>query len=250
MAWVSALILGVGCYGSPESGAPDDIVPQLVTLLTDPNPDVRRTAAVALGRIGATQAVDALLSALRDSDPAVRQWAAWAVGVVASERPRDVGPPLIRLLADPSAMVRKAAAQALGELDEDSTVKEQVFKQFQSGEGNVRSAAALALVGHGRIEWLADVRRAFPRLSATGRQALVAMLGELGDSRVIPMLEERLQTDENAGVRGEAAYRLGIVGGRDALPVLHRAATDDPNANVRRWAEQAAFAVDSAVVPD
>lgn len=246
---VCALILGVGCYGSPESGDPRDVVPQLVNLLADPDPEIRRTAVIDLGRIGALQAVEALLSALEDPDPTVRRWAAWAVGVVASERPREVGPRLIRLLADPAPTVRMTAAQALGELDEDPSVKELVFQQFQSGKADVESAAALALIGHGRIEWLSHVHRVFPRLPAPGRQALVAMLGELGDSRVVPVLVERLQKDEDAGVRGEAAFRLGIVGDRTVRPVLHRAATDDPNASVRRWAEQAAFAVDSVGGP-
>jgi HEAT repeat protein len=44
---------------------------------------VREQAAWALGAIGDSRAVDALLPALRDASAGVRRQAAWAIGVLA-----------------------------------------------------------------------------------------------------------------------------------------------------------------------
>jgi HEAT repeat protein len=63
-------------------GASDAILyPPLISLLADPNPDVRRAVILALGRIGAAakSAVPALQVCLNDTDPHARSWAADAI---------------------------------------------------------------------------------------------------------------------------------------------------------------------------
>ena len=52
-----------------------------MTLLQDPHPDVRRTAALSLGKIAESTSIPALVRSLNnDTDAQVREYSAWAIG--------------------------------------------------------------------------------------------------------------------------------------------------------------------------
>ena len=81
----------------------------------DPDPEVRRRTALALGRIGRPEAVEPLLAALaRDEAGAVRSTAAFALGIVEDPLPPEAVAALETALADPSGRVREKAVEALG----------------------------------------------------------------------------------------------------------------------------------------
>jgi HEAT repeat protein len=71
---------------------------------------VRRAAALALGEIGATSAVEALKERLRESDSAVRFAAVAALGAFSTPEARES---LMALLSDSDKTLRRAAADAL-----------------------------------------------------------------------------------------------------------------------------------------
>ena len=72
----------LGRFGLAASAA----VPVITEALTDPNPRVRKTAAIALGRIGAgaRAAISALIKVLRDGNSCVRDAAAEALAKIES----------------------------------------------------------------------------------------------------------------------------------------------------------------------
>jgi HEAT repeat protein len=74
---------------------------------------VRRTIVEALGRIGDSQALAALIEALADSDDQVREKAAESLGRLNDKR---AAPSLLRALDDPSWKVRYEATRAAGAL--------------------------------------------------------------------------------------------------------------------------------------
>jgi HEAT repeat protein len=76
-------------------------VDDLVKKLKDKDPDVRRAAAVELGKAGqgAAAAAPALVAALKDADAFVRRYAAEALGVIGAD-PKIAVPALARLLRD------------------------------------------------------------------------------------------------------------------------------------------------------
>lgn len=81
----------------------------------DPDPEVRRRAVLALGRIGRPDAVAPLLAALTaDEAGAVRSTAAFALGIVEDPLPAEAVAALETALADPSGRVREKAIEALG----------------------------------------------------------------------------------------------------------------------------------------
>lgn len=81
----------------------------------DPDHEVRRQAALALGRIGRPEAVAPLLQILAaDEAGAVRAAAAFALGIVEDPLPEEAVAALESALADPSGLVREKAVEALG----------------------------------------------------------------------------------------------------------------------------------------
>src|SRR5688572_5411402 len=54
----------------------------LIALLNDTEPRVRRRAALAIGRVGLVDGVAPLAGALTDTDPEVRQMVAFAIGLI------------------------------------------------------------------------------------------------------------------------------------------------------------------------
>jgi ATP-dependent DNA helicase RecQ len=98
-----------------ESGLPEH-VPELVNALNDPDGNVRRLAASALGKLRAAAAVEPLLTLLdKEPGPQVRQYAIKALGQIKDERAR---PALERIAANPNEPEynRHAAQAALRQL--------------------------------------------------------------------------------------------------------------------------------------
>src|SRR5262245_37782943 len=105
----------------------------LIRLLSDGQPRVRRRAALAVGRVGLTSGVAPLLIKLGDTEPEVRQMAAFALGLIGDRQARD---PLVMALSDPSPLVQGSAAEALGLLGDPAAaaaVGRLVANAVQSG---------------------------------------------------------------------------------------------------------------------
>ena len=84
----------------------------LLTLLNDGEPRVRRRAALAIGRVKLPDGVRPLTSVLQtDADPEVRQMAAFAMGLIGDA---SAAPGLTAALTDPEGMIQARAAEALG----------------------------------------------------------------------------------------------------------------------------------------
>ena len=231
-----------GCVVSKDYAgpAPEQVLPRLLAVLRDPNPEQRRTAAQALGKIARKEAVPALVEALRDPDAGVRRNAAWALGMIGEDA---VGPdrsPLASLLFDPDPGVREAAAMALGLIGDTQAGLELLLERMRE-PGTPSDSKRLAAAALGGME----ARTAVPVLTKLladrdprVRRWAVAALGEIADQQTVAPLSKVLARDPDPGVRVEAAFRLGKFGGEAARPAL-AAALKDSNADVRRLADAA-----------
>jgi beta-lactamase regulating signal transducer with metallopeptidase domain len=152
-------------------------------LNTFERPSPGEQAALALASI-AEPSVEPLVGALNDRAPAVRRNAAWAIGEVrggAIIDRDDAIVPLIRLLADADATVRRAAAFGLSELKSHDAV-EALIVTLNDHDPAVRGMAAFAL-------------------------------GEIRDARAAPRLEQLAKGDPDAQVRRAAKHALNEVRG-------------------------------------
>ena len=110
----------------------------LIRLLSDAEARIRRRAALALGRVGLSEALEPLTKLFADEEPEVRQMAAFALGLIGDRAAR---PALLAALRDANPGVQGRAAEALGMLGGDREAADAV-------SGMVRThAAAGALAG-------------------------------------------------------------------------------------------------------
>ncbi|MGE3274669.1 MAG: HEAT repeat domain-containing protein [Vicinamibacterales bacterium] len=86
--------------------------PDLTRLVVDAEAQVRRRAALAIGRVGLSEGVTPLVGLLAtEPDAEVRQMAAFALGLIGDPA---AGEPLVTALGDTDARVQGRAAEALG----------------------------------------------------------------------------------------------------------------------------------------
>ncbi len=110
----SAAALALGRMGA------EDAIPHLSEVLrNEKNPEVKWSAAWALAEIG-RKSLRALISALNDEDECVRWCAVEALGKLKDERAVDH---LIKLLNDDARNVRSGAAWALGEIGDKNAIE-------------------------------------------------------------------------------------------------------------------------------
>ena len=228
-----------GCIVESEPESPEKITQRLASLLHDPQPDVRRTASLSLGKIADPSSISYLVESLSDPDEEVRQWSAWALGNMGDDLTEQSVVPLIRLLADPSDAVKQAAVLALSHTTLSKELIPVLLEAYSISTHSTRQALVLAL-SHFSIPasyelFLEASQSSDPFL----RQAALAGLGELGDSRSLPVFRTRLLQDINVGVRAEAAYRLGKLGGKNEAAVLKQSRDTDPTPTVHFWSSWA-----------
>ncbi|MDY6823210.1 MAG: HEAT repeat domain-containing protein [Thermodesulfobacteriota bacterium] len=96
----------------------ESTVDQLVKALSGPDFDVRRQAATSLGRIGprSDEAIQALVNTLDDRDADVRTAAVKALGMVVPEKRKVVLPAVISALNDNNESVRLGAVSAVASI--------------------------------------------------------------------------------------------------------------------------------------
>ncbi|NES98056.1 MAG: HEAT repeat domain-containing protein, partial [Desertifilum sp. SIO1I2] len=216
-------------------------IPVLTSALEDSDALVRRSAAYALGKIGAEakSAIPALTSALQDPDDSVRRSAASALGRMGAEAKSAI-PALTSALQDPdnSVHVRINAAGALVKIGaEAKSAIPALILALQDPDDSVRMNATFVLASMG-----AEAKSAIPalilvlqdpddsvRMNAAG--ALASMGAEAKSA--IPALILAFK-DSNASVRMSATSALGRMGAeaKSAIPALILA-LQDPDDSMR-----------------
>ena len=219
-----------------SSSAPPPLRPDLLALLEVREAHLRRRSALAVGRVGLSAGVDALIGRLADPEPEVRQMAAFGLGLVGDPAAVDA---LVAALDDPALQVQGRAAQALGLLGADSAasaigamVRRHVASAFDLEPDDLRypldpAVEAFRLGLYALAELRAFEPLAEAVLGEDGRPILwwwpvAYALGRTGDQRALPALVTL------AGVRGGigvalAAKGIGALGdprGVEALEAL------------------------------
>jgi HEAT repeat protein/beta-lactamase regulating signal transducer with metallopeptidase domain len=181
------------------------------------------------------RAVAGLAEALRDADPVVRLAAAEGLGGL--EDPRAIEALSRALRSDESVEVRRMAACALGEIEDPRAVPALAEALRSDKDDEVRRMSAWAL---GEIESAtavealgAALRDASPEVRKTAVWALGEIESPNGVPHLIPFLE-----DESVEIRSQAAWALGEIESPRAVAALS-AAIDDREPKVREmvvWA--------------
>ncbi|HLG61020.1 MAG TPA: HEAT repeat domain-containing protein [Ktedonosporobacter sp.] len=156
-----------------------------------------------------------LIAAVADKRPAMRESAVYLLGIIGS---RHATPLLIQALDDPISAVRSQAAKALGRVG-DATAVPALLRSLHTADEQMSSQIdfALARLGFAAVPALvAESKSSSPWI----RWHCVRALGEICDSRVLPVLVESLR-DPDHSVAWMGAKKLISFGKRCVEPLLH-----------------------------
>ncbi|MFN2544095.1 MAG: MFS transporter [Actinomycetota bacterium] len=202
--------------------------------LRDPSAQVRRRAAVELGRLHAVEALPALGRAFDDPDPLVREAVVRAVG---SMPVTGVETALVQALADLSADVRSAASDHLVLRRSDRVVA----ALTQALEIPTLEEAALSVLSRIGPEWFGqDLSSLDPERRRAAVEVLAAMGGPVGTESLVRSL-----ADPDPELRARSAELLGRLGDPAVRDVLERA-LDDPIESVAMAVRRALTALETA----
>jgi HEAT repeat protein len=204
----------------------------LVGKIQDGQPAVRRAVVRALGGLGDPRATGALVLALRDGDETVRVSAVDALGRLGAPEGATALGALLK--SDASESVRKAAARGLGRIRSREAIEAliEVLGDPVLDASAERSLLELGASSIPRLEPCLGLTHPGPNVSGCVRvlarlraphglsliqevwrrggidpEVALGALGDLGDSRALPLLLERL-ADPEARVRRAAMEAL------------------------------------------
>lgn len=183
-------------------GSQEGVKPLIRTLLTDPSPEVRRTAIVSLKELDINRALPNIAEAMTDWDAGVR--------------------------AEAAVALREAVTHSNGNGSRpDSNVFYYLRKGLEDSNPTVKREAAVTMASFGRkgealwILW--DMGRSS---DASVRREAAAAYGLLRDRVLVKELIEMLD-DADPQVRRQAAEALGHLPTRQAIAALLNAFGDD-----------------------
>ncbi len=203
---------------------------ELAHALRDPSPRVRRQAAESLGKIGTEAAAMALIEHILTFPELADEETIAALG----DAPHSQAVPiLVKVLEDPRASLRRAAAKALGRIGDPASLEPLSLAAKEPGDTDLRRAAIQAL----RIMEARDATQVFgdalldPHPSV--RTASAEAVGELELRSLADTIRQSVEWFPDDAL-SEMAYALGCVGGVQDLPLILRTAQGAVNDTTRR----------------
>jgi HEAT repeat protein len=190
----------------------------LVEQLRADNLATRQDAVLALGRIGDSRAVPALLET---SNPELTVGVAGALAMIGDRRAYA---PLLDLLGHDDGAIRRAVISALNSLGHPDMAAD-IVRLCRVPQPLVRESAVRVAGYIGFPECAESILACCHDDSTNVRRAAVEVLSALEDDRGLVALAAALADDE-PGVRAAAARALGQMAGADAWPLLQKALED------------------------
>jgi HEAT repeat protein len=197
----------------------EQVIPLLHRQLEADDLEIRRAAVAALGRIGSRTSVPALIHALDDPELTVD-----VAGALARIGDTSAYEPLLMLLSNDRAAVRRAAIGALNSLGH-ARMPGDVRRLLLDRNPHIRECAVRIAGYFGYPECADLLLHAIHDGDENVRRAAVENLPNLEEDRVLPVLKTAVR-DESPKIRAAAAQSLGHLESVAAVPDLMRAMTD------------------------
>ena len=217
----------------------------LKELLSNSDAGIRKRAALAAGRIGNEDSVNALAALLKDADTEVRAMAAFAIGEVEAASGADSLLAVLKNANEP-LIVRARAIEGLGKIA-GALPREREARRLEIGAAIVE-ALKLETVFSDRLTAILGLTAALRARPANAGPTIAKFLSHR-DARVRAdagntlarlrlndgneQLRKLLTTDADPIVRANAARVLGATDDKASFESLLKLAVDDPDSRVR-----------------
>ena len=200
-----------------------EILPSLSLFARDSQPEARRIAIEALGRIHEPAHVEILMQALEDPHADIRRAAAFSL------KNLEEIPTLIQALRHQNEGLRHAAAEALAQSRSEPTIAA-LSHSLEDNKEYVRRLVVKILKQIGGEQVLPPLLQAYSDPDDEVRLTAVEALGLIGARepamhaylRIVSTLIKALD-DEQSAIRRAAAHALGQIRDHDTLPALIQA---------------------------
>lgn len=144
-------------------------------VVNDPDAEIRRSAAGALGELSAARSLDPLARALSDRDPDVQRQAAEAIGNL--DEISKAPPALVRAAASPDRELRRRAIRTLGRIGDPATAQT-LADRLTDEDKDVRLSAVEGLGEMKLPSTIASLTRALNDRDPEVRRAAAEALGK------------------------------------------------------------------------
>ncbi len=197
--------------------------------------DIRKEAAIALGKINDPRAIDPLITAFKDNNSIIREAATDALGEI--NDPRTIEP-LLSALRDEANNVRRRAILALEKKNERRIIEPLINIAKKDEDQYIRRRALLALskINDDRvINCLIDCLK--DSFYYNRKTAVIALGKTRSPLAVAPLIQ--LLNDGMRDIRAETAEALGEIGATRSIEALKIASLKDKDPYVRDLAADA-----------
>lgn len=174
------------------------VIPLLEILETYSNDKVRQRVLLALGESGDNQAIKPLSNILSKETETLglRVGAAIALGKIGGLEALEA---LVTAFKDENNQIRDAAVRALGNMHDKRAIKPIIKAMLAEENSNIFGFdAALMRIGSEAVEPLLDNLMI---INSKARSRIITILGDIGDRRILPILEYIRQTDPDNQVQ-------------------------------------------------
>lgn len=223
---------------------------RLIQLLRDNNPDVRRRAALAAGRIGDADANAALFQLLENEKiESVREMAAFAIGEIESAAAAGQLIEMLRLEAKNGRATSRVGRRLIESAGKIVAANPKAKKAAELGVVILDSARVALSDSSADTEAIVLILTALLRARPAGSDEVAAgflnhpnprvradaanVLARIRAKNAVGQLTKLLESDSDAVVRANAARALGAAGDRVAEAALVTAALGDTDLRVR-----------------
>ncbi len=227
---VASVFVALGLAGRPE------VAPILRDALGDKrhDPNVQSFILLSLGRLQDRPSLDTTVRLLDSKETYVRRSAAIAVGKIGTPKDTPAVQRLFRSLrGDRDPITRHFAAVSLSGIA-DAATRKKLVATFPKSDGVDRPFVALAL-GLGKLTEAAPMlRKALPReRDPSIRASLCLSLALMDDKAAVPVIETQLAGRGDIWLRGYAALSLGMLASHSSAPLLRERLKDETDSRLR-----------------
>jgi len=182
--------------------------PLIQQKLNDPDRLIRVSSAVALHSMGKENPTKIIIEGLKDPDVEVRRVASKAMAELFDNPPADQ---LIDLLKDQDPDIRNNAIIAIGKTRSTETARLLTKAMRDDKSEEVRNSAEFALkkMGESAVEPVIELFKSADDMELKVRAAQI--LGDLGDKRAVPALEDAYKKEQRPLVKNEIAKALNKI---------------------------------------